>query len=94
MALSLTRSGQFLTIFALAGLFLAGPRVVRVGQRKVAAGLIVLVLASGLFVSCGGGGSNDGGGGGGGTPPGTYTISVKAYGGSLNHDAKFTLVVK
>jgi hypothetical protein len=93
MALSLTSSGQFLTIFALAGLFLAGPRVVRIGQR-VAAGLIVLMLASGLLVSCGGGGSNGGGGGGGGTPPGTYTISVKANGGSLNHDAKFILVVK
>jgi hypothetical protein len=96
MALGLTSSGQFLTIFALAGLFLAGPGVVRVGQRRIAAVLIVLMLALGFLVSCGGGSSNGGGGGGGGggTPPGTYTISLKANSGSLNHDAKFTLVVK
>ncbi|MBI3475372.1 MAG: SBBP repeat-containing protein [Acidobacteria bacterium] len=97
MALSLTSSCQFLTVFALAGLFLADPRVVRVGQRQIAAVLMVLMLALGLLVSCGGGGSTGGGGGGGGgggTPPGTYAISLKANSGSLNHSAKFTLVVK
>jgi hypothetical protein len=93
MASSIPSSTQFLTVFVVTGLFLAGPRVVRVGQRRIAAILIALMLSSGLLVSCGGGGST-GGGGGGGTPPGTYTISVKANGGSLNHDAKFTLVVK
>lgn len=54
--------------------------------------LALAVAGVALFVSCGGGGSN-GGGGGGGTPPGSYTLTVSANGGSLNRDIKLGLVV-
>jgi hypothetical protein len=77
------------TPFALLGLCLAGRA--RHSQATVLLFLPLIVLGSAFLASCGGGGS--GGGGGGGTPPGTYTITVQATGGNIDHDVKFALKV-
>ena len=64
-----------------------------VSRRRIAPALIVLALA--LCISCGGGGGSNGGtnGGGGSTPPGTYTITVRASSGSVNHNISLTLIL-
>jgi hypothetical protein len=75
---------------ALFCLCFAGHVPNRHSRTRIPPLLMLLVLGSAFLVSCGGGGSN----GGGGTPPGTYTITVKATGGNFNHSAKFTVNVE
>ena len=63
--------------------------------------LLVLILSAagpGLLTACGGGGSGSsgnsgGGGGGGGSQSATYTITVNATSGSLQHATTFTMTV-
>ena len=79
------------TTVALFGLCFASPTYGWRWRRRILTVFVLLWLGSAFLISCGGGGSN--GGGGGGTPPGTYTISVKATGGTFNRTVKLTLNV-
>ena len=92
-ALATSQRGKVSFAFAsLFAMFLVSPfgtkKKILVSEIVTSAALIgLLILANG----CGGGSS--GGGSGSPTPPGTYTISVTASGGNLNHPAQLGLIV-
>ncbi len=69
---------------------LAVPRAAR--RLRHALTVLLLVVLSGLAVSCGGGGG--GGGGNPGTPLGTFTVTVQVQSGNMMHPVPFTLTVK
>ena len=63
-------------------------------QKRFLAALLttLLLTASALQIACGGGSNNVQGSGG--TPPGTYTVTVKAASGSLTHTQTVTITVQ
>ena len=67
-------------------------------RKKLLSYILMWLLAGGclLQAACGGGSSRSGGGGGGtgGTPAGTYSITVTATTGPIQHGTTLTLTVQ
>ena len=87
--------------FPFYALILAWPGVVLVSRqnsrgRRRSIGLIsILLMFAALQIGCGSSGSGSGSkGGASATPAGTYTISVTANAGSIQHKIPFTLLVE
>ena len=98
-------SGSVGSFAALCSIFLLLPLAALRRFRRAVLLAVVLVLSTGVLISCsgsggGGGGTGKGGSGGGGggnstntTPTGTYTIPVQVTANGVQHSISLTLVV-
>jgi hypothetical protein len=90
-----SRSIYYATWVPLGVLALLGTGFTSRKRKLMGLLLFCLVFSSLLFLaSCSGGSSSTGGGGTPGTPPGTYSITVTASAGALQHSATVTLTVQ